>query len=103
MKNSIRRLDSKHRREEILNAALDVAEHQGYKRLTRIQVATRAKCAESLISKYFGTMEKFRRTIMRNAVKNERLMIIAQGLVNGDKHAQKASQELRDRALKSLS
>ncbi len=98
-----RRIKPDERRGEILTAALDVAEQRGYKRFTRIEVATQAGCAESLISSYFGTMDKFRRTIMRAAIKQERLTIIAQGLVDGNKYAQKATPELRQRAFKSLS
>ena len=97
-----RRLLPKDRREEILTAALNVAENVGYRQITREQVAINAGCAESLISSYFGTMEKFRRTIMRAAVKNEHLHIIAQGLVVGDNHAKKADQALRAKAMASM-
>jgi len=90
------------RRAEILNAALRVATVRGYRHLTRSQVAADALCAESLISAYFGTMDKFRRTIMRAAVKDRRLKIIAQGLVSGDSHAKKASDELRAEAMASI-
>ena len=97
-----RRLLPKDRREEILTAALNVAENVGYRQLTREQVAINAGCAESLVSSYFGTMDKFKRTIMRAAVKSENLHIIAQGLVVGDKHAQKAEPDLRSRAMASM-
>lgn len=97
-----KRLLPSDRRQQILDAALNVAENIGYRHLTREQVATNAGCAESLVSAYFGTMEKFRRTIMRAAVKNESLPIIAQGLVAGDKHAKKADPQLRNKAMASM-
>lgn len=97
-----RRLDPKDRRAEILQAALDVAEKVGCKQLTRIQVAQKARCAESLVSSYFGTMIQFKRIVMRAAIKNERLKIIAYGIVEKDKHALKASPDLKQRALSSL-
>lgn len=90
------------RRAEILKSALKVSEVVGYRQLTRVQVANNAGCAESLVSAYFGTMDKFRRTIMRAAVKGEILPIIAQGLAAGDKHAQKADQALRSKAMASM-
>lgn len=97
-----KRLTPGDRRAEILESALNVAECVGYRHLTRVQVANNAGCAESLVSKYFGTMDKFRRTIMRAAVKDEHLPIIAQGLVAGDRFAQKADQTLRSRAMASM-
>jgi DNA-binding transcriptional regulator YbjK len=97
-----RRLDPTIRRNEILQAALSVAERVGCKQLTRIQVAQKARCAESLISSYFGTMTQFRRTIMRAAVKTKNLKIIAYGLVEKDNHALKASPDLKKRALSSI-
>ena len=97
-----RRLDPKDRRDEILQAALNVAEKVGCKQLTRIQVAQKARCAESLVSSYFGTMAQFKRTIMRAAIRTERLKIIAYGIVEKDKHALKASADLKQRALSSL-
>lgn len=90
------------RRTEILDSALRVAEVVGYKHLTRVQVANNAACAESLVSAYFGTMEKFRRTIMRAAVKSGNLPIIAQGLVAGDPHAKKADESLRKQAMAAM-
>ena len=98
-----RRLNPDDRKNEILQAALNVAEAVGCKQLTRIQVARKARCAESLVSSYFGTMTQFKRAIMRAAIKTERLKIIAYGIVEKDKHALKASPDLRQRALSSLS
>jgi len=91
------------RKYQILTAAISVAERPGgFSKLTRESVAKEIGCAEALISKYFGTMVNFRRTIMRSAVLTENLSIIAQGLAHGDLHAQKADPELKIRALNTL-
>ncbi len=91
------------RKYEILTAALIVAgEPGGWSKLTRDAVAREAKCADGLVSKYFGTMTAMRRTIMRSAVLTENLSILAQGLAMGDVHAQKADPELKARALNTL-
>lgn len=97
-----RRLLPKDRRAEILQSALKVATVAGYDKLTRAQVAAHANCAESLISAYFGTMCKFKRTIMRTAIKEKELTIIAQGLVAGDKYARKADKSLITASLASI-
>jgi AcrR family transcriptional regulator len=91
------------RRYQILTAALTVAERPGgWSALTRELVAKEVGCAEALISKYFGTMPDFKRTIMRSAILTENLSIIAQGLATGDRHAQKADDAVKQSALATL-
>ena len=91
------------RKEQILKAALALSEKSGgFSRLTRELIAKECKCADGLISKYFGTMTAFRRTIMRSAIQAENLSIVAQGLACGDIHAKKASKNLKARALATL-
>jgi len=88
---STKRMKPDDRRDEILAAALRVAMIHGYAAFTRIQVANEANCAESLVSKYFGTMAKFRRNVMRAAIRNNNKVIIMQGVLIKDKHALKAA------------
>ena len=92
------------RRESILNAALVVANRPGgWSTLTRESVAVEAKCTDGLVSRYFGTMADFRRTIMRAAIARRELRIIGQALACEYSHALKADPELRKAALNSLS
>lgn len=91
------------RKYQILTAALAVAERPGgFSKLTRESVAKEVGCAEALISRYFGTMITFRRTVMRSAILTENLSIIAQGLAHGDSHALKADESLKRKALETL-
>lgn len=91
------------RKYQILTAAIAVAERPGgYSKMTRGAVAKEVGCAEALISRYFGTMPSFRRTVMRSAILTENLSIIAQGLARADIHAQKADPDLKARALNTL-
>lgn len=91
------------RKDQILSAAIKVAEKSGgFSRLTREAVAKEVGLSEGLVSKYFGTMTAFKRTIMRSAILTENLSIIAQGLASGDTHAQKANKGLKSRALATL-
>lgn len=97
------RLHPDNRKEQIIDAAVKVAgQPGGWSKLTRDAVAREAKCADGLVSKYFGTMISFRRSIMRAAIVAENLAVIAQGLAAGDKCAQKADESLKRKALETL-
>ena len=81
------------RKNDILAAALKVAEASHYKYMTRKQVADEAGVSGPLVQHYFGTMVQLRRDVMRKAVRDVNLLVIAQGLVAGEKHA-KGAQEV---------
>ena len=98
-----KRLHPDDRKQEILNAAIKVAGRPGgWGKMTRDAVAREAGCAEGLVSKYFGTMIAFRRSIMRAAIQARNLAVVAQGLAAGDTNAQKAPPELKAAAVKTL-
>lgn len=90
------------RKEAILGAAMDLSRAKGYRRVTREEVARRANVSAGLVSRYFGTMVQLQRDIIRKAIKDEELEIVAQGLAANDKHALKAPAELRTRAAHKL-
>jgi len=90
------------RRQQILLVAVDLAIKHGYIKLTRQQIAQQAGVTDSLVTKYFSTMPKLRRDILRYAVRNEILPVIAQGLANNDPHVKKASEALKIRARNSI-
>lgn len=97
------RLKPDDRKLQILRAALIVASKDGgWFKLSRQAVAAEAGCAESLVSRYFGTMVCFKRTVMRAAIHNKILPVIAQGLACKDETAQKASPELKNDARNTL-
>lgn len=91
------------RKAEILAAAIKVASRPGgWGKLTREAVAKEANCAAGLPSKYFGTMATFRRSIMRAAIAQGNLDILAQGIAAGERSALKAPVELKIKALEAL-
>lgn len=96
------RLRPDDRRDQILTAAVKLAEEHGYSKITRDQIAAAAGCAPGLVSHYFATMPQLRRAIMRAAVKAVNLAVIAQGLGVGDPHAKKAPTDVKTKALKLL-
>ncbi len=95
-------LEARQRNSQILAAALKLAEKVGYSQISREAVAKASGVSAPLVTYHMGTMPEFRRKIMREAVRTECLPVIAQGLALKDKHARKASEELRARALQSL-
>lgn len=96
------RLKPNDRRDQILDAAIHVAEREGYARMTRDQIADHAGVATGLVSHYFGTMPQLRRTVMRHAVIRENLIVIGQGIAAGDLHALKAPYEVKQDAMRAL-
>lgn len=87
---------------KLLPAALKVAGHHGYNHMTRAQIAQAAGVSEALVTYHLGAMPRLRRAVMREAVRVEHLPVIAQGLALRDRHALKASDALRQKALDYL-
>lgn len=97
-----RRLEPETRRNEILEAALSEAKKSGFHSLSILGVAVKADCSRALIHTYFNTVSQLKRAVMRQAIKNENLLIVAQGLVAGDTTARKAPDWLQQKALESV-
>lgn len=89
------RSDPAVRTASLLQVALKLAESEGWRTLTRDGVARAAGVSGALVTVRLGTMEALRRAVMRAAVKQRVVAVVAEGLVAGDKHARKADDELR--------
>jgi AcrR family transcriptional regulator len=96
------RMKPEARRDQILIAALQIANTQGYNALTRDGVAEVAGVATGQVNHIFNTMTQLRRAVMRAAVHRELRPIIAQGLAQGDKDAHAAPEWLKREALELL-
>lgn len=90
------------RHDEILAAALRLACDVGYTHVTRDDIALAAGCSPALVSEIFGTMVSLRRAMIRAAIANEVLAVVAQGLALRDPHALRAPQELREMAARDM-
>lgn len=91
------------RKEDILKAALSLAEGYGYTQLTRKQVGAAAGVSGTAVQYHFSTMPKFRRELMRYAVKQRNAVVVAQGLAVRDPQALKADEDLRHAARRAIS
>lgn len=92
-------MKAKDRKADLLAAAVRLAEREGLANLRRDAIAVEAGVAFSLVTLRLGTMAQVKRAVMRDAIRNERLALVGQGLAMRDPHALKAPAELKDRAV----
>ena len=90
------------RREQILTAAMTIAERDGFNALTRDGIAEEAGVATGMVNHVFSTMDKLRKAVMRSAVHKELKPIIATGLSSGMLEAREAPEWLKREALETL-
>lgn len=90
-----KRLDPIVRTAELLRVALEVAEARGWRLMTRECIAVAAGVSPALVSARLGTMAALRRSVMRAAVKQRVVPVVAEGLATGDDQARKAPDELK--------
>lgn len=96
------RMSPKDRTRHLLECGLRLAERDGYKNVTMGALGMAAGVSRTLSHRYFSNVNQFRVAVMRAAVKQENLTVIAQGLAAKDPHALKAPEELRRRAAATL-
>lgn len=97
-----KRLAPDDRRDELLKVAVDMAVVIGINQLRRDNIAEKAGVANGLVTRYFNTMTQLRRAVMRYAVHNEILPVVAQGLAMRDPEALKAPEDLKHKAIGTL-
>lgn len=83
------------RTRELLAVALNLAAAHGYRSLTRESIATAAGVSPALVSARLGTMDQLRRSVMRAAVAQRVVSVVAQGLAVRDRQAMRADESLR--------
>lgn len=80
---------------ELLAVALRLAAADGFRTLTRDAIALAAGVSPGLVSARLGTMDQMRRSVMRQAVTQRCVPVVAQGLAVRDRQALKADEQLR--------
>ena len=104
------RLPIEARRDQILSAAIIIAEKDGYEAITRDTVAIVAGCANGQVNRVFNTMNQLRRAVIRHAVQklksNPRdktmLQIVGKGIASNESAALTAPKGIKQAALNSL-
>lgn len=96
------RTDPDERRAAILDAAIEVAQANGWLTMTRRAVAQAAGIAEPTVSRYWPTIAVLRDAVMREAVARDIPALVAQGLVVKHPYTRRLSAEARREALATL-
>lgn len=96
------RKDPDDRAAEILDAAVDLAKTRGFDRITRDEIAAECGVSTGLVSRYCGDMTELRHKVMSQAVREEVLVVIGQGIVARHPAALGAPERLRKQALAAL-
>lgn len=90
------------RRKEIIRAAVALSKKIGYHKINRILLSKEMGVSESLISYYFWPFDKLKKKVLQEAIDQEILDIIAQGIVNRDRTISKLSEDIKEKALAHL-
>lgn len=90
------------RKQQVLDAAMIVAARVGYNNMLRREVAEEAKCGNGTVSRYFGTMHQLHKAVIRKAIADRNLSIIAQGIAAKDRNAMKAPDDVKKAAMESI-
>lgn len=96
-----KRMTPADRKQQILAAAVKLAEKDGFQTVTGDKVAAELNISKQLVFSYFGNMKKLRNAIVRAAVvaKPPVLAIVAQGLAAGNSEAKRAPEDVRKKAI----
>lgn len=91
------------RRKLIICAGLRIARGRGgWASMTRVKIARECHCSEALVNRYFGTMDKARTAIMKEAIKTELWDVVAQGIACKEPACDRLSPLAKHKALSSL-
>jgi DNA-binding transcriptional regulator YbjK len=93
--------DTEHK-QAILRAAVRLAKRLGFRKFLRRDVALEACTATGTVSYHYRDMDGLRTAVMRHAIENEVLEIVAQGLAERHVLALKAPEGLKRRAAQRL-
>lgn len=86
---------TKERVAAMMAAALAISECRGWATLTHEAVARQIGVSPSLVKVRFGSADALRRAVMRAAVRERRVGVVAQGLAVANRDARRADEALR--------
>lgn len=93
-------LSAKHRtRTDILHAAMRIAKRYGLAAVKRDAVATEARCGAGTVNFHFQTVRYLHDEVLKFAVNQRELRVIAEGVVGGYSAVADIGAELRKAAL----
>lgn len=90
------------RNAKVLAAAIEEAKDVGFQWITREAVAMRAGVSVGGVNNAYGTMRDLKRAVLREAVAQEIVVIVAQGLADRHEIALSAPPALKEAAAAAL-
>ena len=90
------------RREELLDAAIPLAERYGYESVSRAMVGEECGVSETLVSYYWRPVAAWHDAIMARAIETGNLTVVGQGLAARHPLALDAPEPLRIEAARAL-
>lgn len=96
------RTNPKTRKKIILLAAIQLSKRIGYKSITRDAVAKEASVSSPLVGKYFPKMKDVEIAVIKSAIEQEIIEILAQGLAINDPQVLKISSKLKKKVIAYL-
>ena len=87
------------RKQQILDAAIQLALQKGYRNISRQEVAIASKSASGLIGRYFKTVAGLKRSIVEAAIEREILPILAENLSIKGEETRSLSPELKEKVI----
>jgi len=100
--SAARRLSGTDRRQLILQAAIRLAERDGFHTISRNNVGREAGVSGGLVLYFWFTMDELKTAVMRHAITVQHLPILVQGMALGNPTALAAPRKLRQAAAKTL-
>lgn len=85
-------------RSELISVGVGLAKDVGLTKLTRALVGDESGKAHGTVSHHFGQFQNFKDELIKWAVENEDLILIAQGLKDDNRYALQADATLQERA-----
>lgn len=84
------------RKEQLLQAAIKVAEQKGYSKINRLMIveALNGEVTDGLVSRYFGQRSELRETVLKEGMARGNRTIIAQALALGVRAAKKLQGDI---------
>jgi AcrR family transcriptional regulator len=96
------RLDPTERKKQIIEQAMKLSESIGYKNITRGMIAAKLKISGALITKYFKNTQNLKKCVLKEAIKLEKINILAQGMGNRDSLVLKLPELLKEKVIRYI-
>lgn len=91
------------RKQELLEVAIQLAKEEGYSHITRNEIARRAGVAYGLVTSYFKTIDNLKKMVVKEAIKQEIVQILAEALARKEPLTRRLSPALREKVIRYLS